>query len=57
MDWLKKLIGDYEAGRLKVGLGIHHVKVLHDNECPQLHDKGSCNCEPEVEPMKDEDFH
>ena len=34
--------------KLGLGVGVHHVNVLHDDECG-IFDGKPCNCDPDVE--------
>ena len=49
MNYLKKVL------KLPSKPGsVNHVLVLHDSWCDLLNHKGPCNCNPDVEPLKEE---
>jgi hypothetical protein len=41
-----------ELGK-ELGPGIHHINVKHDAWCDLLKGEGQCNCDPQVESVKD----
>lgn len=50
-NYLRKILNDFESGRLSPGQGLNHVQVLHDNDCSFLQGK-ECDCSPEVKLLK-----
>lgn len=57
MNWLTKILESINEGRLALGPGVHHVQILHDEDCMFIDNKGPCNCNPEVKEVSANELH
>lgn len=56
MDYLKKIAEMVKDGQIPKG-GVQHIHIAHDDDCPKLTGKGSCNCEPEIRVVNPDEFN